>query len=310
MTTLASRLSNTTVSDATRGIVWMVVTGLLFVAVTAVIRHMGPTLPAAQAAFLRYVIGFVLLGPSIVRIATHLPSKPLLWLFTLRGAAHAVGVSLWFYAMARIPIAEVTAIGYITPILVTVGAAFMFRERLLARRVWGVLFGFAGALVILRPGFEAVSIGQLAQLGAASVFAVSYLVTKRLTALASPTDIVVMLTFFVTLALLPMAIWEWVWPTWFDMAHLAAAAVFATLGHWTMTKALQAAPISVTQPVNFLQLVWASLVGVIFFAEAVDPWVVVGGSVIVAATTIIARAEARDSRAPITPPAGATKWSP
>lgn len=288
----------------------MLVTGLLFVSVTAVVRHMGPTLPAAEAAFLRYVIGFALLGGSIFRLATHLPPRPLLVLFTVRGAAHAVGVSLWFYAMARIPIAEVTAIGYLTPILVTLGAAVMFRERLLARRVLGVVIGFAGALIILRPGFEAISIGQLAQLGAAAFFSVSYLATKRLTALASPEDIVVMLTLFVTLALLPMALWEWVWPTWFDLAHLAAAAVLATLGHWTMTKALQAAPISVTQPVNFLQLVWASLVGVAFFGELVDPWVVLGGSIIVAATTVIARAEARDARKPVTPPAGAAKWSP
>ena len=307
LTSLAARLADAT-TDATRGIAWMVVTGLLFVAVTAVIRHMGPTLPASEAAFLRYVIGFALLGGSIFRLATHLPERPVLMLFTVRGAAHAVGVSLWFYAMARIPIAEVTAIGYITPILVTLGAALVFREALRRRRVLGVVTGFLGALIILRPGFEAVSIGQLAQLGAATFFAVSYLATKRLTALASPEDIVVMLTLFVTLALLPMALWEWMWPTWFDMAHLAAAAVLATLGHWTMTKALQAAPISVTQPANFLQLVWASLIGIVFFAEAIDPWVIVGGTIIVTATTLIARAEVREARI-ATPPAGVTKWS-
>ena len=136
----------------------MVVTGLLFVAVTAVIRAMGPTLPAPQAAFLRYAIGFALLGSSIFRLATHMPNGHVTGLLIWRGVMHALGVSLWFYAMARIPIAEVTAIGYITPILVTLGAALLFGEALKLRRVLGVvLAGFAGALIIIRPGFEAVS---------------------------------------------------------------------------------------------------------------------------------------------------------
>ena len=203
--------------DALRGIAWMVVTGLMFVAVTALIRAMGPTLPAPEAAFLRYAIGLVLLGPSIVRLLGHLPERALVGLFVGRGAAHALGVALWFYAMARIPIAEVTAIGYITPILVTLGAALMFGERLKLRRVGGVLAGFAGALVIIRPGFEAVSVGQLAQLGASVFFAASYLLAKRLTAHASPEAIVAMLTLCCTLGLVPLALADWATPT--SVAH-------------------------------------------------------------------------------------------
>ena len=279
-------------SGAVRGIAWMVITGLLFVAVTAVIRAMGPTLPAPEAAFLRYAIGFGLLGPSILRLMTHLPPRPVLGLFVWRGLAHALGVSLWFYAMARIPIAEVTAIGYITPILVTLGAALLFGEALKLRRVMGVLVGFAGALIIIRPGFEAVSLGQIAQLGAATFFAGSYLLTKRLTTHASPEVIVAMLTLFCTLGLLPMALVDWVTPTWRDMLYLCATALLATAGHWTMTKALAAAPISVTQPVHFLQLVWASLIGVLFFGEMIDPWVIAGGAIIIGAATFIARREA------------------
>ena len=307
MHALADRFSRT--SGTVRGIVWMIVTGLIFVAVTATVRHMGPTLPAAEAAFLRYVIGFALLGPQIVRLASHLPERSVLKLFTVRGVAHALGVSLWFYAMARIPIAEVTAIGYLTPVLVTLGAVVAFGEPLVMRRVAGVVIGFAGALIIIRPGFEAVSLGQVAQLAAAAFFAVSYLATKRLTAMASPEDIVVMLTLFVTVALLPLALWDWVWPTWRDIVHLTIAAVLATLGHWTMTKALEAAPISVTQPVNFLQLVWASLVGFVFFAEVIDVFVVTGGLIIITAATLISRAEAKAARKVPVPPAGLAKWS-
>ena len=295
---------------AARAIAWMVLTGLLFVAVTAVIRAMGPTLPAPQAAFLRYAIGFALLAPSIWHLVTHLPARPVLGLYVWRGIAHALGVSLWFYAMARIPLAEVTAIGYITPIVVTLGAALVFGERLKLRRIGGVLAGFAGALVILRPGFEAVSPGQIAQLGAALFFAGSYLLAKQLTRHASPEAIVAMLTLFCTAGLLPLALIDWVAPTWRDMGYLTLTALLATAGHWTMTKALAAAPISVTQPVNFLQLVWASLIGVLFFGEAVDPWVIAGGAIIIGAASYIAHREAVADRKPDVPipAAGVAKW--
>ena len=295
---------------AVRAILWMVLTGLLFVAVTAVIRAMGPTLPAPQAAFLRYLIGFALLGPAIWRLLMHMPKGPVLGLYVTRGVAHAVGVSLWFYAMARIPLAEVTAIGYITPIVVTLGAALLFGERLKLRRVMGVVAGFAGALVIIRPGFEAVALGQVAQLGAAIFFAASYLLAKRLTDHATPEAIVAMLTLFCTLGLLPLALLDWETPTVRDMAYLTATALLATAGHWTMTKALAAAPISVTQPVNFLQLVWASLIGVLFFGEGVDPWVIAGGAIIIGAASYIAHREAAAAREPEVPipAAGIAKW--
>ena len=121
-----------------------------------------------------------------------------------------------------------------------------------------------------------------------------------------------MLTLFVTVGLLPLALLDWVTPTWRDMGYLTLTALLATAGHWTMTKALAAAPISVTQPVNFLQLVWATLVGLLFFGEAIDPWVILGGTIIIGAATYIAHREAAAARVtgkpPLTPVAGAAKW--
>ena len=98
-------------------------TGLSFVAVTALVKSMGPRIPPAEAAFLRYLLGLVFLLPMIRDLReAHL--TPRQWrLFTLRGLCHAVGVILWFYAMTRIPIAEVTAMNYLAPVYVSVGAA-------------------------------------------------------------------------------------------------------------------------------------------------------------------------------------------
>ena len=214
---------------------------------------------------------------------------------------------LWFYAMARIPIAEVTALGYTAPIFVTLGAAIFFGETLHLRRIMAVVTGFAGAMIIIRPGFQEISSGQLAQLAAAPLFACSFLLAKGLTRDNSPTLIVGMLSLFCTLTLLPGAVLQWRNPTLEEVLWLSLTAVFATAGHYTMTRAIAAAPLTVTQPVGFLQLVWAALLGLAVFGEALDPYVILGGGIVVAAVTYISHREAVAARQAHTPPAVATK---
>lgn len=289
------------------GIWWMVLTGILFVCVTGIVRHLGSDLPAVEAAFIRYFIGLILIAPVFIKIYRNKPSGRTVTGFALRGVVHGLAVILWFYAMARIPIAEVTAIGYTAPIFVTIGAAIFLGEKVYARRIAGVMFGLLGALVILRPGFEEVSIGQLAQLGAAPLFAISFLLAKKFTNSSGPDEIVAWLSLFCTITLLPGAIVGWRTPTMEELFWLALTAVIATVGHFTMTKALQLAPITVTQPITFLQLVWATLLGVVVFGEPIDPFVILGGGIIVAAATYISHREAKAARQAMTPPAGATK---
>ena len=92
----------------------MAVTTILFVGVTATVRYLEGEVPAPQAAFLRYAIGTLLLTPSLISLAKFRPGKPLLQKFVLRGLVHSIGVTLWFYAMSVMPVAEVTAIGFLT----------------------------------------------------------------------------------------------------------------------------------------------------------------------------------------------------
>jgi drug/metabolite transporter (DMT)-like permease len=127
---------------------------------------------------------------------------------------------------------------------------------------------------------------------AAPLFAVSFLIAKKLTQSESPAVIVAMLSIFCTLTLLPGALLEWRSPTAGELFLLFLTAVFATAGHYTLTRAFEAAPITVTQPVAFLQLVWAALLGLIAFGEPLDPWIFLGGGIVVAAVTYIAHREA------------------
>ncbi|MGK7754597.1 MULTISPECIES: DMT family transporter [unclassified Roseovarius] len=290
------------------GVFWMVVTGVLFVGVTAMVKLLGTRIPATEAAFLRYLLGLIFLVPMLGTLSRLRLDRGTWGLFALRGIAHSAGVGLWFFAMARIPLADVTAMNYLSPIYVTLGAALFLGERLALRRVLAIVVALIGAVIILRPGFRDLGPGHFAMLFTAVAFGGSYLLAKLLSDRCSPGLVVAMLSITVTIGLAPVALSNWVTPTLWELAILMGVAAFATGGHYTMTLAFRAAPLAVTQPVTFLQLVWAVLLGVTFFAEPFDPWVILGGLVIVGSVSFISWREAVLKRREVTPAAHQTKY--
>ena len=121
---------------------------------TALVKLAGTRIPAAESAFLRYVLGLVFLIPMIPAMRRSGGLNRLGPIFAFRGVVHTIAVTLWFYAMARIPIADVTAMNYLSPVYVTLGAALFLGETLAMRRLVAVLGALAGAMIILRPGFR------------------------------------------------------------------------------------------------------------------------------------------------------------
>ncbi|WP_300583108.1 DMT family transporter [Marivita sp.] len=289
------------------GIFWMVMTGICFVAVTALVKTLGGRIPAAESAFLRYVIGLVFLIPvwrELIAIKLTPRQKKL---FGIRGIVHSLGVILWFYAMTRIPIAEVTAMNYLNPVYVSILAVFLLGEWMALRRVLAVIAALIGSLIILRPGFRELDPGHIAMLATALLFAGSYLIAKIVSGELPASLVVALLSITVTIGLAPFAIAVWVTPSLADLGVLAAIACFATAGHYTMTLAFAAAPVTVTQPVTFLQLVWSVLLGALFFDEPADPWVILGGGIIMASVIFITWREARLRKSHRTPVVNETK---
>jgi drug/metabolite transporter (DMT)-like permease len=275
---------------------WMVLSGLSFVGVNGIVRYLGTDLPAAQSAFLRFAFGVLLLAPVLPGLARGM-SGQVLKLCAWRGLMHTVAVLFWFYAMARIPVAHATAIGYLNPVLMLIAGAVILHEPFSTRRIIAVAAALAGALIVLRPGVQALNIGHLSQIGASVFFCASYLFAKRLTALASASVIVAMMSVTVTIGLAPLAWWVWVPVSWAQLGWLAIVAGCATSGHYCMTRAFRAAPFTVTQPVTFLSLVWATALGAIVFDEAVDVFVLLGGAMIIGAITFVTWRDAVDASA-------------
>ena len=272
-------------------IFFMVLTGACMVAVMVNLRYLDGSLPSVQVAFIRYLFGLAIIFPFAVQELKLRNLKIPIIKHGIRGTLHGFGVVLWFYSVSQITLSQVTAISYLTPIFTTIGAIIVFKERLSKQRFLAILTAIIGAILILRPGLEVISAGKWAQLFSTLLFAASYLITKNLTKTEGTFLIVFMLNLFATLTLLPFALLIWISPSVIDLGLLLTIAILASFGHYFVTKAVALAPLSVTQPVIFLQLIWSTLIGLLIFGEPIDLLIIIGGGFIVLAITQIAYSE-------------------
>lgn len=284
-------------SPALRAMLWMVACGLLFTLLNAVLRMLAQQLDPMVAQFLRNAFGAAVMLPFILRagFAAYRPKEPggQVW----RGLVHCIGLVLWFLAVPHVPLAEITALGFTSPLFLMLGGAVFLGERMVAARWLAALAGFAGVLIVVSPVLLAGGAGgtpwALVLLLASPVFAASSLITKALTRRDSPQVIVLWQSLTIALFSLPLALWHWEWPTAGQWAWFAVSGLLGSAGHYCLTRAFALADLSVTQPIKFLELIWAVLVGLLIWGERPGLTTLLGGAVIFAATSWIARREAR-----------------
>ncbi len=275
-----------------RALLWSAASGLLFCLLNAVLRSLSQQLDPMQTQFLRYLFGLLVLLPLVWHGGwrAYWP-KNLAGQFT-RGAVHTVGLVLWFLALPHLPLADLTAIGFTTPLFIMIGAALFLREPMRWERWVATVVGFAGVLIVVGPLLSGAGGGwHLLMLASAPVFAASFLITKVLTRTETSGVIVVWQALSVTLFSLPMAMLAWQAPSATQWAGFAVCGLLGSSAHYCLTRSFRIADISSTQSVKFLELVWASALGWLLFADLPTQTTLLGGAVIVAATLWVARRE-------------------
>lgn len=276
-----------------KGILWMLFMTLCFVMVNVLVKYVGTGLPVLQSAFLRFALGLVFLIPALGAVR-QVRFTPRIWKLTFgRAAFHSVAMTCWFFAMTRIPMGEVTSLNFMNPIYITIGAVLLFGEKIALPRISALIVAFFGGLVILRPGFREIDPGHLAMVLSAMAFAGSYLIANRLVKELPASVVVFLMSVTVPIVIAPFALLHWETPTLHELLLLFLTAAFATLGHYSMTRAFACAPQSVVQPVVFVQLIWSVTFGYLLFGEAIDPFVMLGGAMIIGAISFITWRETR-----------------
>ncbi|MCB2109975.1 MAG: DMT family transporter [Defluviimonas sp.] len=279
---------------------WMVgsISGFTLLSISG--REIGKALDTFEMMFYRSLIGTVAIVVfALATRRTGLISHRHLGLHFLRNAVHFAGQNLWLHALALIPLAQLFAIEFSSPLIVALAAPFVLAERLTPARALAVALGFCGVLIVAQPfGQASLSPGVLSALGSAFSFAATAILTKRLTRRVPVLSILFWLAAMQSAMGLVTAGWDGAialphgpvlgWVLVMGLAGLGA--------HVGLTKALSLAPATVVTPMDFLRLPIIALVGMSLYGEPLDAMVFAGGAMILGANWLNIRAARAGAR--------------
>lgn len=280
--------------DPLAGAIWITISMALFAGLAVFSRMaMNAGLHPFVVVFLRTAFVCLLLIPLLAIRGASLMRSESLGLYGLRVAVSMLSIQAWFYALFLIPIGEVTAISYLTPLFGTLGAVFLLGETVRIRRWTALAIGFLGAMIILRPSGATLGIGQLCALFSAMMSGLTAVLVKQLTARDDPDKIV----FLSNALLLPMslgpALFVWSWPSLEVLPALLGMGVCAVLGHVTAVRGYAATDASLAMTFEFSKLPFAVGIAYLAFGEVIDAWTWLGALVIFGSAVYITRREAR-----------------
>jgi drug/metabolite transporter (DMT)-like permease len=246
-----------------------------------------------EIAFFRNFFGLIVLAPWFVRHGITPLHTQRLGLHTLRALLNVAAMLLFFTGLSLTPIAQVQALGFTAPLFASVLAVVFLGERMLLWRWAALAVGFTGALIIIRPGAQAIDHGSLLVLGSSAVWSFAIIIIKNL----SRTDSSVTITSYMVLLMTPMsllaAVFFWQWPDPVQLAWLVFTGVAGTLAQLALAQALRMADATTVLPLDFMKLIWGSIIGYLLFSEVPDAAIWLGGGTIFTAATYIAYRESR-----------------
>ena len=289
--TAPSQGSSVVTSEALVATSFMILAGALFASMHGTVRLVSFDLHPFLIAFFRNLFGFLVLIPILMRGGVGRFKTKRFGLHTFRACINSVSMLTWFTALSLIPLADATALALTGPLFVTLGAILTFSERVGFWRWAALIVGAIGALMVIRPGFEAVNVGALLTIAATATAAVSKLCAKSLTKTEDPATIAAYVQFLMTPITLVAALFYWQWPTVEQLIGLIAIGTLGSLAHLFTAKAYAIADLSFAEPITFTRMIWATLFGYIVFSEVPDVWTWVGAFTIVSATSIISYRE-------------------
>ncbi|MDX1485312.1 MAG: DMT family transporter [Alphaproteobacteria bacterium] len=279
-----------------RGILWAVLSMVAFATIPIGVRFTTPHLPAAETVMLRNFLAVALMLPWVLGVGWRGLRPKRFDLHLLRGTFNGIGMILWFWGLGLMPVADAVAIQFTLPLFALIFAVVFLGERVGLRRSSAALVGFAGALIIIRPGFAEVGWATAAVLGSAALYAATLVVMRSQSQNDRPLVIMFWSNLFIGLVAVPPAALVWVAPPPAAWPWLLFLACGGWLAHFSLTKALVTIDAKVAAPMDYLRLPFVVIAAYPLFGEFPDAWTWVGAAVIAASTTYIANRDARLAR--------------
>ena len=282
--------------NAKRGIFWMMGAMMMFSVTNSFAKLLMANYPVLQIVWARYFFQFVLLlafvGPSLKKvIVTSKLQLQIIRSFLLLGTS-----VLFFFGLSKLALADISSIMFVAPILVTILSMPLLGERVGPRRWAGIVVGFLGAAIIIRPGYGMIQLTALFPIGAACLYALYQISTRFL----GRTDNAMTTLFYtassgttILTCLVPL---HWIAPDTKGWLMMIVLGVTSNLGHFSMIKAYEHAPAPTVVPFTYANLLWMTLFGYILFSDLPDLWTISGACIVAGSGLYIFHRENKSSK--------------
>ncbi|MBL8704799.1 MAG: DMT family transporter [Rhodospirillales bacterium] len=275
-----------------RAILWMLVATVMFSIMTALIKGMAARYDSFQIAFFRSLFAFLTFAPVALlsRGAVFRTAYP--WQHVSRGMVGVMAMLTGYYSVANLPLALSTSISFAAPLFIVVLAVLALGETVGWRRWAATGVGFLGVLVCVRPT-DGIAPAAFVGMAAAALVACSAIVTKKMPVSERAITILIWSTMVSTTAALGPALLVWRTPGLEDFCYLALTGVVGGCGQALFVHAYRLGEASAVGPIDYTRLVFATVIGLVWFGEWPDAWTAVGAALIVGSSAYIAHREAQ-----------------
>ncbi|WP_422049647.1 DMT family transporter [Shimia sp.] len=272
-------------NDTLKAAIWMSGAILSFTSMAIAGRAVSLELDTFEIMMYRSFFGIVLVvGAATMAGTLREVTSRNLGLHLIRNISHFAGQNLWFFAITAIPLAQVFALEFTSPIWAILLSPLLLGERLRPIGLLAALIGFIGILIVARPTPQSVDIGQIAAATAAIGFALSAIFTRKLTR----TETITCILFYLTVMQAGLGLLfagfdgDIALPSWESLPWIILISCAGLVAHFCLTTALSLAPAAAVMPIDFIRLPLIAVVGMSLYGEPLDLWVLVGATIIFA----------------------------
>ena len=280
------------------GIMLMLMATVFLACMHSIVRYLTADLHPFVVVFFRNLFGLLVILPVVARAGIGVLRTDHPKLHLIRVSVGMLAMLSWFYALSKVPITNATALSFSSTIFATLAAWLILGERMRIRRWLAILTGLIGVLVVLRPGLDGFNAYALLVIGSTMAWGASVTIVKKLSRTESTISIITWMSIGLSLLTLGPALLFWEWPGPQQLLWLLLVGMLASAGHFCMTNALRLTDTAVVMSVDFMRLIWTSIIGYIFFADLLDRWTLIGALIIFTSAWYIIFRESRQQAAP------------
>lgn len=267
-----------------RGSIIILIASLVSVIMSSLIKHVGQTIPVIEILFFRQILVLMIISPVIFRNRATVFKSNIYGMHFLRASLSIFAMYLGFSAVVNMPLAEVTAISFARILFTTILAIIFLNEVIGIRRWSSIIIGFVGVLVVIRPDPDNINIFALMAIISALFVSAVQIILRKISQIDKPSTILVFHSVTITLVMAIPAYIQWVVPSLDEMIFIVMIGALMSVMQWMFIQALKVGEAAAIAPMEYVRLLYAGLIGIVFFSETPTIWTLSGAAIIVAST--------------------------